>query len=501
MAKYRNTLWDGLALRRMRAAADPDSTPRPVALPTHWDDGAAAALAALAPGEGPVSLPGLAEGWIRRLAARGRRLGVLTSPEAAEALAQDLRGLLLARRGAPGAAIWRQDPRPVPRFILNLPAFLDAAGGFDLEGYADAVETGVLALDIAGAGKASRLALGFADLAGLLAALGLAYGSAEARQVASGIAALTRGAAEACSGRLAAQFSAREPVALLWPAPPGQTPIPGLAAAARTALDAAATAPGLRHAVIFALTPPDAAEALLGAETGGLAPASGATRPDFDPRGRIIDLPTAAARRAGDRAAVLLAPPDAAARRAMEAAVGPFLHALPPAPPAEARPPVAAPRRAALPRTGGTIWRATIGGQRVAMKAMLDPAGLPVELSFTVPREATLLRAMLDATAQAVSLGLTMGVPLFDYVEAYAYAPFGPGGAVEGDPGIRRATSVLDWAFRRLAADTLSRTDLPDPGEEATDAGLAADEGPLLPLDLPAAPSPLGRRRSFRLVG
>ncbi len=494
------TLWTGLALRRTRAGADPDADPRAIALPAHWEDAAAAALAALAPGDGPVSLPSLAEGWIRGLAARGRRLGVLGSAEAAEALAQDLRALLLTRRGAPGAAVWRRETRAIPRFVLNLPAFLDAAGGFDLEAYARAVETGVLALEIIGGGKASRLALGFADLSGLLAALRLPYAGAEARQVAAGIAALTRGAAEACSGRLAERFGAREPVALLWPAPPGQTPVPGLAAAARAALDAAAMAPGLRHAVIFALTPPDAAEALLGAETGGLAPAAGPTRPVWDPSGRILDLPTAAARRAGDHAAMLLGHADDAARAAMAAAVGPFLHALPPVPPATARVPAAAPRRPAPPRTGGTIWRATVGGQRIAMKIATGPTGVAVEIGFTVPREAVLLRAMLDATAQAVSVGLSMGVPLADYVEAYAYAPFGPGGPVEGDPGIRRATSVLDWAFRRLAADLLGRADLPDPGEEASPQDAVAP-GPLLPLDLPQAPSPTGRRRAFRLVG
>ncbi|WP_431283494.1 hypothetical protein ACQW02_01415 [Humitalea sp. 24SJ18S-53] len=494
------TLWTGLALRRTRAGADPDSEPRRIALPAHWDDAAAAALAALAPGDGPVSLPSLAEAWIGGLATRGRRLGVLDSDAAAEALAADLRALVLARRGAPGAAIWRRDPRAMPRFVLNLPAFLDGAGGFDLEAYADAVETGVLALEIAGGGKAGRLALGFCDLSGLLAALGLPYGGAEARQVAAGIAALTRGAAEACSGRLAAQLGAREPVALLWPAPPGQTSVPGLAAAARAALDAAAMAPGLRHAVIFALTPPDAAEALLGAETGGLAPAAGPTRPVWDSSGRILDLPTAAALRAGDRAAMLLGAADEAARAAMEAAVGPFLHALPPAPPATARAPAAAPRRAPPPKIGGTIWRATVGGQRVAMKVATGPTGLPIEIGFTVPREASLLRAMLDATAEAVGVGLSMGVPLAEYVDCYAYAPFGPGGPVEGDPTIRRATSVLDWAFRRLAADLLGRTDLPDPGEEATPEETSA-AGPMLPLDLPQAPSPIGRRRAFRLVG
>jgi hypothetical protein len=118
----------------------------------------------------------------------------------------------------------------------------------------------------------------------------------------------------------------------------------------------------------------------------------------------------------------------------------------------------------------------------------------------------------MDGFAQSVSLGLQHGVPLADYVEAFAYTRFGPAGVVEGDPAIPRATSVLDWAFRRLALDYLGRSDLPQPSEEdclSDTVGSAAHQAPLLPLDLPtqAAPgrdstgSPRGRRRALRLVG
>ena len=45
MARMAGTAWEGIALRRTRAAADPDSEPRNVALPAAWDDEAAEALA------------------------------------------------------------------------------------------------------------------------------------------------------------------------------------------------------------------------------------------------------------------------------------------------------------------------------------------------------------------------------------------------------------------------------------------------------------------------
>src|SRR5690349_5780446 len=151
MARIQGTLWEGVALRRRRAGADPDAPPRPVALPAGWEAEAAGALAALVPGEGPVSLPRAAEAWIGRVTARGQRAG-LFDETGAQALAEDLRALLLTRRGAPGIETWRNEQKPAraaaePRFVLNLPAFLEPEGGLDLEGYAEACALAVRALD------------------------------------------------------------------------------------------------------------------------------------------------------------------------------------------------------------------------------------------------------------------------------------------------------------------------------------------------------------------
>ena len=521
MASITATLWNEVALRRTRAAADPDAAPRPVALPLGWDAEAAAALAALAPGEGPVTLPRLAEAWIGRVLRAGSKAGIVDAGGAIR-LAEGLRTLLLTRRGAPGAEVWRGEAakpgRVEPRFVLNLPAFLEPGGGFDLEGYAEACALAVRALDAIGGAKAQRLRLGFADLAGLLAALGLPYDSAEARATAAAIAALTRGAAEAESGRLAAKLGAREPVALLWPAPPAETPVAGLAAAARAALDAAAASPGLRHQGLLALALPDAVEALLGAETGGLAPAAGSTRAVLTEGGEVAEVPTRAAqivtRDHAARAGALLAPVPERARAAMREAVAQFLHAAPPAPVALPAPALPAPKpQPMLRRHAGTTLHVTVGGHKVALRTAEDAAGRLLEIAFTLSKEGAAYRSLMDGFAQSVSLGLQAGVPLADYVEAFAYTRFGPAGVVEGDPAIPRATSVLDWAFRRLALDYLDRRDLPQPSEEdclPDTPGTAAQQAPLLPLDLPTQPapgreaasaSPRGRRRTLRLVG
>jgi hypothetical protein len=165
MAGIVGTIWAGVALRRLKAGADPDSPPRAVALPTPWEDEAGEALAALAPGSGPATLPTAAEAWIQRLTLRGRRLGLLDGADAAESLAAGLRALILARRGAPGGEIWR-DARGEGRFVLNLPAFLDGAGGFDAPAYRAACQLAVQTLDIWGHGKVESLRLGIADSTG-----------------------------------------------------------------------------------------------------------------------------------------------------------------------------------------------------------------------------------------------------------------------------------------------------------------------------------------------
>ena len=510
MARTDGTLWEGLALTRWKLGADPDALLRAVAIPAGWEPEAGEALAALVPGHRPVSLPRAAEAWIGRAVTRGIKAGLLDAAGATH-LAEGLRALLLTRRGAPGAEVWRGTAAEA-RYLLNLPAFLDPEGGFDFEGYAEAVCIGVRFLDALGSTRAGRLRLGFADMAGLLAALGLAYDSTEGRHVAAGIAALTRGAAEAESGRIAGRLGAREPVALLWPAPPEATALPGLAAAARAALDAAAASPGLRHAAILVLAPADAAEALLGAETAGLFPAASATRAVVTGAGPA-DIPTraalAAARRAPHRVGQLLAPVPETGRKLMAEAVLPFLHAVPPAPMAVAGPPRAHVERPrvhgmlAHPRSAGGTFHASVGGHRVAMRTAEDGEGRLREVAFTLGKEAAAYRSLMDSFAQAVSLGLAQGVPLADYVSAFAYTRFGPSGSVEGDPAITRATSVLDWAFRRLALEYLGRADLPQPTEAdcAPDAlGTPAQQAPLLPLDLPTATGPADRRRGFKIV-
>ena len=159
--------WEGVALRRTRAAADPDSPLRAVALPLPWDGeaGAAAALASLVPG--PARFRCRAP---PKRGSHGSRPAADDRPRRSAARAAALPSRLpwqrnLARRCGKVRAAIRAEPAGVP----------GADGGFDAAGYAGACAVAIRALHCLCGGRARRLRLGFADLAGLLARLGLPY--------------------------------------------------------------------------------------------------------------------------------------------------------------------------------------------------------------------------------------------------------------------------------------------------------------------------------------
>jgi hypothetical protein len=474
----------GVRMRRDAAAADADSPPRVVSIPASWEHGAAAALAALAPGNGPVTLEAAANAWIARVADLGRQAGLDID------LSGRLQALLLSRRGAPTPPVWRGAADG--GFVLNLAAFHDPSDGFDIGGFAEAAETATVALALL-APTASRLRIGFADLAGLLAALGVAYDGDAAREVAAALAALLRASTEIASAALAQRMGA---VAVAAPVPlsPTATAIPDLAAMAAQAQCRAAANPARRHTATTALAAPGAAEALLGVETGGIAPAFS----PLDDAGHLTRAAHAwlAANDVSPEAALALAlagrspfpAADAAAHAAMHDAVAPFLHAAPTRP-AVAPQPVTG-RRDLPARHAGYTQKATVGGHRLYLRTGEHADGTLGEIAIALPKESAAFRGLMDAFAQAVSLGLQRGVALEEFVEAFTLTRFGPAGPVEGDPAVGRATSVLDYVFRTLAAHYL-HVELPPPeaDEDATP--------PLLPLDLPLGES--GRRR-LRIV-
>ena len=491
-------------MRRTEASPDPDGSPRPVTLPASWDDPAAAALAALGmagSNKDSVTLAGAAQAWIGPIAAAAAEGGVEIP------LADRLHRLLLLRRGAPTEAVWRLEAGDGPGFVLNLPAFLDADGQLDLADMAEAVETAVITLSFA-APQVRDIDVGMADLAGLLAALGIDYSSDAARDIARCLATIVRGRADAASGRLGRITGPVRPAAFDWPTPPAQAVVRGLPEAARAARQAAAGVEGLRHRATTAITRPGLIEALLGCETGGIAPA-------FSAVGHAGGLTRAARAWLGvsgitaeEALATALAGGSpiplhgAAAHAAMHDAVAPFMHAMPPRPVPLTVPPAPALRRDLPGRRSGYTQRASVGGHKLFLRTGEYEDGALGEIFVALHKEGAAFRGLMDNFAHAVSLGLQHGVPLERFVEAFTFTRFGPAGLVEGDPAVGAATSLLDYAFRHLAANYLGRRDIPEAEiEEADTVGQGArDQAPLLPLELPAEASPRARRRGLRVV-
>jgi ribonucleoside-diphosphate reductase alpha chain len=495
--------WRGVRMRRTSAAGDPDGVARPVALPAAWEQRAAEALAGLAPGEGAVSVAAAAEAWIRPVAERARRAG-MQEDRGRDALGEALHGLLAARRATAGEMVWQGVATPVPGFALNLPSFLDAEHGFDAEGFGEAARLGVVALTLA-VPAAERLAVAMHDLSGLLARLGIAYDSQAGRDIAGCLAALLQAEAGVASAEMGERFGVLAQAGAV-PAAPGGCVLPGLAAAAASAQARAAVRTGRRHAAVCALVSPDLACALLGVETGGIAPgfsplddAGGLTvaaRAWLAARGMTVEA--ALAELLAGRSPFPAAGPQAHA--AMLAAVAPFVDEVRVRP---ALPALAEARRELPARRSGYTQKASVGGHKLFLRTGEYGDGTLGEIFIGLHKEGPAFRGLMDNFAVAVSLGLQHGVPLSAFVEAFTFTRFGPAGVVEGDAAVGRATSLLDYVFRNLAVNYLNRTDIPEATDDEADTvgDGARDRAPLLPLVWPREDGPRTRRRALRVVG
>ncbi len=446
--------WRGVRLRTIEIGSDPDAPSLRVAIPAVWEDRAAAGFVGIcggvAPGWTPVRLPDAASAWIERLAAAGRRRGLVRD---VAGFVDTLHGMLLLRQGCPDAGVWHDGAEGGRGFVLNLASFADPDSGFDRPGFGSAVEAGSLAASVAGG------SVRIADLDGMLARLGLGYESEAGRSAARDVVRLARAAAQAASVGLSADEAG-------W------------------------------------------AEALLGVETAGFAPA-------FSPVGADGGLTLAAQARLAalglspERALAmalegeaLLRPAGVEAHAAMHDALVPLLDATPVRPACVPRLAAvsARPGRRALPaRSKGFTQKVTIGGHRLFLRTAEYGDGSLGEIAITLAgRENGPSRGMADAVASAVSIGLQHGVPLDAFVDAFAHGRFGASGAVEGDPSILSASSPLDYVMRALADAYLGRH-LADPAVEDE------AEEPLLPLGLggeangPVAAGGM-RQRALRLV-
>ncbi len=494
MAKHTSKIsaWHGLRTRKAWAAPDPDSPTRQVILPASWNDDAAAALAALAPGEGPVNLQDAASSWIAPIAARAQRAGL------DRRLEQELHSLLATRRGSADAAVWRGFGFKSPGFVLNLAGFHDPEHGFDAGAFGQAVETATITLALLSP-SATSLCIGIAGMAGLLAELGLDYDSEAARAFAANVAMTLRAHADVASSELAGRFGAIAEARVLPLAPPSPLIQPTLPVPAGV---------GLRHSATTVVAAPGQVEALLGVETGGIAPAFS----PLDDRGHLTATARATLCARGMTAEAALAAtlagnspftlPGSAGHAAMHDAVAPWIHVLPARPQHAVLAVETGTKRRDLPsRRKGYTQKVAVGGHKLFLRTGEYDDGKLGEIFIGLHKEGAAFRGLMDSFAVAVSLGLQHGVKLEEFVEAFTFTRFGPAGSVEGDPGVARATSMLDYVFRNLALSYLNREVAPAEDEAADTLGDgASDRAPLLPLDLPSEDSVRTRRRALRLV-
>jgi hypothetical protein len=490
--------WHGIRQSVFWGAADPDAEAVRVKLPAAWGQGAADALAALLPGRRDLEIAQAAEDWIAPIVARAELAGLAPGIGAA------LHALLAARRGAPGASLWRGSGGAAPEFVLNPSAFIDDAGVLDAAALGESVRLAVTALTLA-TPAAHRLCIGFTDLNLALARLGLEYDSVAAREFALVLTALIGAQADIASAALLARGTAPGyPVRV--PELPAVCAVPGLLAQARQACEAAAGP--RRHETLLGFTEDAALEALLGAETRNFAPALGPLNGEgrlslwarhrlaaqrLDAEGALVKL------LAGE---ALFPAPRPAARLAMHDVLAPMVAQMPARPAVPAMRVRPRPNREMLPaRRSGYTQKASIGGHKLFLSTGEYGNGRLGEIFIALHKEGSAFRGLMDAFAIAVSLGLQHGVPLEEFVEAFTFTRFGPAGAVEGDPAVLAATSLIDYVFRNLAVNYLGQTNLAPAMPEAADTvgEGAAERAPLLPLDLPE-PAPRERRRNLKLV-
>jgi ribonucleoside-diphosphate reductase alpha chain len=161
-------------------------------------------------------------------------------------------------------------------------------------------------------------------------------------------------------------------------------------------------------------------------------------------------------------------------------------------------------RRRLPNRRKGYTQKAVVGGHKVYLRTGEYLDGRIGEIFIDMHKEGAAFRSLMNSFAIAVSIGLQYGVPLEEFVEAFAYTRFEPSGPVQGNDTVKMASSVLDYIFRELAISYLDRTDLAhvDPTELHHDSlGDGAKERDLRRDDALAQLASSGYvRRNLRLL-
>jgi ribonucleoside-diphosphate reductase alpha chain len=108
----------------------------------------------------------------------------------------------------------------------------------------------------------------------------------------------------------------------------------------------------------------------------------------------------------------------------------------------------------------GFTQEAVVGGHKIFLRTGEYLDGTLGEIFVDMHKEGAAFRSLMNCFAMAVSVGLQYGVPLSTFVDQFTFSRFEPSGPVEGHDNIKVATSIVDYVFRVLGVEYLSRYDL-----------------------------------------
>jgi len=122
------------------------------------------------------------------------------------------------------------------------------------------------------------------------------------------------------------------------------------------------------------------------------------------------------------------------------------------------------PKRKRLPKERvGKTYEARVGGAKVFVRTGQYADGTLGEIFVDVDGYGGTLQGLLQALAKAVSVGLQHGVPLEAYVKSLSNGSFDPRGPVSGQPGIKSATSLINYVMRLLEEKYLKKPEIAEP--------------------------------------
>ncbi|MCH8842695.1 MAG: vitamin B12-dependent ribonucleotide reductase [SAR324 cluster bacterium] len=131
-------------------------------------------------------------------------------------------------------------------------------------------------------------------------------------------------------------------------------------------------------------------------------------------------------------------------------------------------------------RTGFTL-EAIVAGHKLFLRTGEYENKELGEIFIDMYKEGAAYRSMMNSFAQAISVGLSYGVPLEKYVKMFTFTRFEPYGITD-HPNLRSCTSIPDFIFRILGMEYLGKHDfihIPPKSIDTRSDGMA-DDAPAL---------------------